>query len=75
MAKSTSFVPFSDTFVSKGISIWMKMRQNAVFIVWDQRVAGSNPATPTFENQGDRLCLTPFTIPCVHEMDKHFYSV
>jgi len=29
-------------------------------MVWDQRVAGSNPATPTIENQGVKHCLAPF---------------
>jgi len=27
----------------------MKMDENKHFMVWDQRVAGSNPATPTKE--------------------------
>jgi hypothetical protein len=38
----------------------MKKHENANFVVWDQRVAGSNPATPTKEIQGVKQCLAPF---------------
>jgi len=31
-------------------------------MLWEQGVAGSNPATPTVDNEGVRINLTPFAI-------------
>ena len=31
-------------------------------LLWEQRVAGSNPVTPTTENQGVIIKMTPFFV-------------
>ncbi len=40
--------------------IWTDSHNHSMYLLWEQGVAGSNPATPTVENKGVRHDLTPF---------------